>query len=263
MNLTTPPPVETLDAEYADDLRHQLVSNAYRRARPPKWVPVLAATCGVAIIATGVVVLSKTSPQPAGAPQVAQVPADQSPVESVDLGPANPAEGNSTLATCLAQKVDHDKAPVSTGAPATLDPSRPRTAHWLTVPEGTRLLQTAYSTDGWWYQCLDDDVLRTAGSPGEFTDLSTPISGRWGIAQEDHAVRVEYSFMAASNVAWLELRIRWTGGASSWYRTPVVDNAGYVVAVQPGAVDQSGQVDADIRAFDQAGKQLYSDSLYS
>jgi hypothetical protein len=64
------------------------------------------------------------------------------------------------------------------------------------------------------------------------------------------------------SVVNLEVRIRWTGGASPWYGVPVAGGTGYVVASQAGAVDKLRETEIDIRAFDKSGRQIFSDIEY-
>ncbi|WP_020387510.1 hypothetical protein [Kribbella catacumbae] len=60
----------------------------------------------------------------------------------------------------------------------------------------------------------------------------------------------------------MEVRIRWTGGASPWYGVPVADRTGYVTASQPGAVHKPRALEVDYRAFDRDGREVFSDIEY-
>jgi hypothetical protein len=281
MNLLTPPPVEKLDPEYAGELRRNAVRGAYKalRPRPPKWVPAVAAACGVAVVTTAVVLLSGTgdhsAPEPAGSPRSSiarppQVPLpspDNSGSQSIDLGPATAAEASADARKCLAQQTNRAGGAVL-DPPAVVDPARPGAARWIKaygVPGKTRqLVQSVWSTDGWLYECLDDQILRIGGTPGE--GASSGVTGTWamdGIREGDEpAVRAEYSFVTGPEVVRVELRIRSADRATPWYVATVNDRAGYVAAVLPGATNRVGLVDADVRAFDKSGKQVFFDQVY-
>jgi hypothetical protein len=64
-----------------------------------------------------------------------------------------------------------------------------------------------------------------------------PVNGQWTFADVPNGALtllwVGYSFAAMPNVAQVEIRIRWTGGASPWYGVSTTDG-GYVAASQRG-----------------------------
>jgi hypothetical protein len=66
----------------------------------------------------------------------------------------------------------------------------------------------------------------------------------------------DFTFTALPTVARVEIRIRWTGGASPWYGVLVTAGEGYAAASQPGAVRQRRAMEVDVRAFDRAGRQI-------
>lgn len=298
MNLTTPPPVEDLDPDRAEQLRSNLVTmarNSQRETRRPTWVPMLAAACGIAVITTGVVVLAQSggdhsdqpaAPTPSSSPspaEVQKVPASKSARVSLDLGPASAAEARTAARKCLTQKTAHTGEP----NPATPDEADTATVHqarWLKAVPGqghranpgqSRLLMQTFTTaDGVWFQCLDAEMLRAfdpalAGTSREAAmplNLADPVNGLWTFAEVPNGastlLSVEYSFAAMPNVARVEIRIRWTGGASPWYGVSVTAGDGYVAASQRGAVHRRGAMEVDIRAFDAAGKQVFTDIEY-
>jgi hypothetical protein len=106
-------------------------------------------------------------------------------------------------------------------------------------------------------------VSREAAMPLNPAD---PVNGRWTFADVPSGastlLSVEYTFAAMPNVARVEIRIRWTGGASPWYGVSVTDGAGYVAASQRGAVYKRRAMEIDVRAFDAAGKQVSTDIEY-
>jgi hypothetical protein len=302
MNLTTPPPVEDLDPDRADQLRSNLVTmarNSQRKTRRLTWVPMLAAACGIAVIMTGVVVLAQSggnsSDQPAAptpsssptsspsSPEVLKVPASKSARVSLDLGNASAVEARTAARKCLTQKAAHTGEP----NPATPDEADTATVHqarWLKTvpgpghrasPEQSRLLMQTFTTaKGVWFQCLGPEMMRSfdparAGTSREVAmslNPADPVNGQRRFAEvprgDSSLLWVDYSFATMPNVARVELRIRWSGGASPWYGVSVTDGAGYVAASQPGAVYQRGAMEVDIRAFDAAGKQVCTDVDY-
>ncbi|ADB30577.1 hypothetical protein Kfla_1476 [Kribbella flavida DSM 17836] len=295
MNLSTPPPVEELDRDYADQLRAELVKNARRGQRKGSvWAPVIAAACGIAVITTGVVVLaqpddrpgpsaatpSTSSPSPA---KVQKVPAGSSPRVSLDLGPASAADAKEAARKCLAHRGGHNGAPNS-AQPADAETATVHQARWLKVLPGEHgklrpardrmLAQTLTTREGVWALCLDSDLYQVfdparAGIPFEQSvslNAAEPINGQWTIAEVPHGrstvLFADFSFVTMPDVARVEVRIRWTGGASPWYGVPVVAGGGYVAASQPGAVHRRGQMEIDFRTFDKAGRQTFAGVEY-
>jgi hypothetical protein len=299
MNLTTPPPVEDLDR--ADELRADLVRRARQSQHSrPAWVPVLAAACGIAVITTGVVVLTQTSgddsaplgstpsteatppdvvPKPIN--DIRKVPADASARVSLDLGPASRAESLAAARDCLAgARSDADGAhpPGSPGGPplpAEADTATVHDARWVrTVPGYNRkispdqraLVQTFTTAKGVWAMCIDNhyQALQKHRRANGSADLTEPVNGQWTAAdasgQGPSTFYTDLAFDALPTVARVELRIRWSGGASPWYGVTVKGGAGFVEASQPGA--RSGEVETDLRAFDASGKQIFSDVEY-
>ena len=283
MNLTTPPPVEKLDPEYADQLRRDLVRKARERQRPT-WVPVLAAACGIAVITTGVVLLSQTgddSGAPAAGtsattptPTVVQVPAAKSARVSLDLGQATTGEARAAARKCLAARSRDGSA--TPAKPEDADTATIRQARWIKTmarpgaqPALRILMQTFTTAKGYWFQCLGDEMVRSSPNrnPGRVgLNPADPVLGQWTIEQGIEAgsplLFVDYSFVTLPSVVRMELRIRWTGGASQWYGVTFSDGAGYIAASQLGAVHKRGEMEVDVRAFDTAGKQVYSDIEY-
>jgi hypothetical protein len=309
MNLTTPPPIDDLDPDRADQLRSNLVTMAHKtqhETRRATWVPMLAAACGIAVITTGVVVLAQSggdhsdqpaAPTPTSSPspaeqgpdgkivhdEVLKVPASKSARVSLDLGPASAAEARTAARKCLTQKAADTGEP----NPATPDEADTATVHearWLKAVPGpghraspgqSRLLMQSFTTaKGVWFQCLDAEMMRSfdpalAGTSREAAmslNPADPVNGQWTLAEVPNGAStllwVGYSFAAMPNVARVEIRIRWTGGASPWYGVSVTDGDGFIAASQPGAVYQRGKMEVDIRAFDAAGKQVFTDIEY-
>ncbi|MDX6240421.1 MAG: hypothetical protein QOG10_5241 [Kribbellaceae bacterium] len=226
---------------------------------------------------------SSPSSSPTSAPspsEVQKVPASKSARVSLDLGPASIADARSAAQKCLTQKGAHSGEP-NPATPNEADTATVHQARWLKTvpgpghrasPEQSRLLMQTFSTaKGVWFQCLGPEMMRAfdparAGTSREVAmslNPADPVNGQrlfasvpWGGST---LLWVDYSFATMPNVARVELRIRWTGGASPWYGVSVTDGAGYVAASQPGAVYQRGEMEVDIRAFDAAGKQVFTD----
>jgi hypothetical protein len=300
MNLTTPPPVEDLDPDYADRIRRRLVEDARSSGRRrPVWVPALAAACGIAVITIGVVVLTRTgggwsggdgsgaasapatsTPSPA---QVQKVPAGKSRQMSLDLGPASSAEAKAAARQCL------QKSAAATGAPNPATPADAETAtvhqaRWLKVLPGQdgelrpardrMLLQTFTTRKDVWVECLDsqladifDPVL--AGTSREKAlplNAAEPINGSWTIRDlpdgRSTLLFTDFTFVTMPDVARVEIRIRWTGGASPWYGVAVVNGSGYVAASQPGAIHEKHSMEIDYRTLDKAGRVTSTDIEY-
>jgi hypothetical protein len=297
MNLTTPPPVEDLDR--ADEMRSDLVRRAREsQRRRPTWVPVLAAACGIAVITTGVVVLSQTgddvpplatTPTSTGTPpdvvpkpstNAKKVPADQSPRQSLDLGPASNADAVAAARTCLADKTPNDGDPIPLTA-AEADTATSRQARWIKIMPGvfapgdpSRLIAQTFTTaKGDWIQCLGGQLMRSypRGWGGLTRDAALsvdqvrPVNGQWTfsnlITPGGPILAVKYSFVTTPNIARLELRIRYPSGAGRWYGVPVLDGAGYI-SISQGGVFEDDDREVDYRAFDASGKQVSADIEY-
>jgi hypothetical protein len=293
MNLTTPPPVEDLDPNRADQLRSNLVTMARKtqhETRRATWVPMLAAACGIAVIATSVVVLAQsgesgpsnqpTPTAPTSAPSPAEamkVPAAKSARVSLDLGPASIAEARATARQCLEQRQAATGAP-NRAAPADADSATVHQARWFkTIPgqggqvrpaKDRALMQTFTTKKGVWFQCVDADIVNLfdpvlAGIPRKNAvpvNVADPVNGQWTFADvpdgKSTLLFADFTFTALPTVARVEIRIRWTGGASPWYGVLVTAGEGYVAASQPGAVHQRRAMEVDVRAFDRDGRQI-------
>ncbi len=293
MNLTTPPPVEDLDPDYAEQIRAQLVKKAQGSERKRSgWVPVLAAACGIAVITTGVVVLAESGDDgdagPAATvptssptlPEVKKVPANSSPRISLDLGPASAGDANVAARKCLAQREGGNGAPNPVG-PADAETATVHQARWMKVlpgaggqarPSADRILVQSLTTHkGVWVQCVGTELYElfdpvAAGMPFEKSvplNAVDPINGSWTIREVPDGASTllfaGYRFSALPAVAKVEVRIRWTGGASPWYGVPVTTSTGYVTASQLGAVHERRALEIDFRAFDKNGRQIFSD----
>jgi len=298
MNLTTPPPVE--DLARADELRAALVQHARRsqQRRRPTWAPILAAATGIAVITTGVVVLSQTGNNgtalpPATTPSstarpdvpkpdssVPQVPANQSPRQSLDLGPASDAEAVAAARTCLADKTPEDSDPIPL-TPAEADTATSRQARWIKLMSGVfaagdpnrAIAQTFITAKGDWIQCLGGQLLRSypSGWGGLTRDEAlkltqdNPVNGRWTfspiITPGGPIMPLESSFVTTPNIVRLELRFRSQHGASPWYGVPVLDGAGYITISQ-GGIFNDDPLEIDYRAFDQSGTQVYANTKH-
>ncbi|WP_433004911.1 hypothetical protein [Kribbella sp. CA-294648] len=299
MNITTPPPVEDLDPEYAEQLRTHLVKTAQQSQRRwSPWVPVVAAACGIALITTAVVVLAEpgggppaagvstptSSPTSSPSPREAQkVSPGKSPRVSLDLGPASPEEARQNARRCLSQPTGGN-GPPNTAAAADGDTATVHQARWMkTLPgEGGKvqptkdrvLVQSLTTVKGVWAQCIDSELYEVfdpalAGIPFEKSasiNAADAVIGQWRYKElPDGAPTLlfaSYRFSAMPSVVSLEVRIRWTGGASPWYGVPVAGGTGYAVASQAGAVNKKRETEIDIRAFDKSGRQIFSDIEY-
>jgi hypothetical protein len=285
MNLNTPPPVEKLDPEYASQIRTELVDTARKsQQQRSKWVPVLAAACGIAVIPSGVVLLtqgggiapagstpsattSTTAPTTAP-PKAQQVPANQSKVVSLDMGPASREEAREAARKCLAQPPLFGADPLPVTA-ADADTATVHQARWVKlVPQGgfeadRTLIQSFTTAKGIWIACRDSAPMQgydpaTQGSRESALNLNAAdvLNGSSSIGAGSKSLWTDYSFVAMPKVATVQIRIRWTGGASPWYSTAVTDGVGYLTAVQPGASNQRGAFEIDHRALDAKGNEI-------
>lgn len=294
MNLNTPPPVEELDPDFATQIRTDLVTKARKSQRQrSKWVPALAAACGIAVITTGVVVLAQPgddsggigpagqTPAPTAKATVQNVPPGDSKVVSLDLGPASPAEAKAAARKCLAQSIDRWNAASNPAKPGDADTATVHQARWIKVVPGSgavsapsrTLLQTFTTAKGVWMECLDSELV-IMFDPATMKNRQTTfninaadvVNGgptiTEGKSDGKPQLWVDYSFIAMPVVARLEIRIRWTGGASPWYGVAVVDGVGYLTAVQQGATSRRGEMEIDIRAFDAKGNEVYGGTEY-
>ena len=195
MNLTDPPEVHDPATRRLEDLRAALVDRAAADIRPrtrPAWVPALAATAGVAAVATAVVAVPRLTPsdtappvassptsapvRPTGPPQITRLtpstpvpvtppirPSRQAGTVTGDLGPAGEADARRTLGRCFQSpgQVAFRKADTFTATiewarwmatPASFGP----TSEW-TVETGRQLVVSVRRNDGLARAlCVDD-----------------------------------------------------------------------------------------------------------
>jgi hypothetical protein len=160
--------------------------------------------------------------------------------------------------------------------PEEADTATVRQARWIMTmarpgaqPPPRILMQTFTTAKGDWIQCLGDEMVmaspsRNAGLAG--VNPADPVLGEWKVEHGTEAgsplLSAEYSFVTMPSVVRMELRIRWSGGASPWYGVTFSDGAGYIAASQLGAVSKRGEMEADIRAFDVNGRQVFTDTEY-
>jgi hypothetical protein len=293
--LTTPPPVEELDPQYAEDLRSELVKSARgSRRQRSAWTPILAAACGVAVITGGVVASTRSgdSPEPASSPApsatsavVQKVPAASSERVNLDRGSVDAfgPESQALVKRCLAEKRSALGEP-NNATSADLDDAAVYTARWQQAVPGeggvvrpTRtkyLLQNLITKTGIRVQCLDSTLLQSfdpalAGIPWDrsrYLSKVEAVNGVWSFREipdgGSSLLYVGYSFSALPSVTKVEIRIRWTGGASPWYAVPVDDGTGYVAASQLGAAHRKHAMEVDYRALDRNGRVVFSDIEY-
>ncbi|GAA0930568.1 hypothetical protein GCM10009554_13820 [Kribbella koreensis] len=289
-NLTTPPPVEELDPQYVEDLRANLVRTARGAQRHRSiWTPVLAAACGVAVITGGVVASTRAgghsgSVEPAGPqPTVAQqVPPKDSERINLDRGSAFIGSGVGIVDAAVARKcLAEKKSALGQPNPATpadvsldgsylarLQKTLPGEGGLLEPLRTTLLIQEFTTLAGVQVECYDDKLLYAfdpAAVPLEKTlklTSSKPVNGRWNFSEipDGNSTRlfVTYTFAALPGVNEVQVRIRWTGGASPWYVVPAYFGRGYATASQLGAVHRPGLTEVDYRAVDKDGKVLFS-----
>jgi hypothetical protein len=289
-NLTTPPPVEELDPQYAEDLRAQLVRNARgTRGQWSLWTPILAAACGVAVITGGVVASTRTggnsgSLDPAGPqPTVAQqVPANASERINLDRGSTSTNDYGIVDAAaarkCFAEKKSALGQPnpaipadvtLNGSYQASLQKALPGEGGLLEPLKTTLLIQEFTTAAGVVVRCYDGKLLYAfdpaAGVSRESSlklSKSKPVNGLWSFSEipEGNSSRlfVSYTFAALPGTQQVEIRIRWTGGASPWYVVPAYWGSGYVTASQAGAVHRPGLTEVDYRALGKDGEVLFS-----
>ncbi|GAA0626926.1 hypothetical protein HPO96_36255 [Kribbella sandramycini] len=265
MNLTTPPPVEQLDPEYAADLKQELVRKARRQEQPRShrrvlftWVPIVAAVTAVAISTASVVGLSQSRGGPAGPAGIVQLPADQSPQQTLENGLAFPPEIDTAARECLTPKKNAYGYPNHLGNPEAAKTIR--SARWIKIPGDLPRLHLTLVTRpaNVWYQCLDGEFLRDGVVLEDRTWYNEPVRGTWAWSTVDGEARASYSFRTDPAVTRVELRIRGTEGASPWFWVNVEDSSGYVAAALPGAEAQHGRSEVDVRALDENGKQVWA-----
>jgi len=274
MNLTSPPPVERLDPEYAAELKHHLVRTARKRRRTPyvAWVPIVAATAAIAVSITTVVVLSRSGGSaPVGPAGVLQVAPNASKSESLELGEASTADARAAARQCLTVKKNGYGVETHPSNPAEAETATMRSARWIKavgVPGKSRqLLQTFVvahpKNENLWFQCLDGELLRWAWYFDGFGKGSgvDPVRGTWDWSDigegKAAGVRASYSFRADDNVELVELRIRGVDSVSPWYAERVADNGGFVAGTLAGAAAEHGKAEIDVRALGKDGKQLW------
>lgn len=296
MNLTTPPPVEDLAG--ADEIRADLIRRARLSQRGrPAWVPVLAAACGIAVITTGVVILTRpghdgSAPPIASTPstpaptlrEVQKVPADASPEVSLDLGPASRNIALADARECLADAAaanagettvtDGSGDRVAVPLPAEADTATVHDARWVRTlpgydrkitPDRRALMQTFITAKGVWVMCIDNhyqQLDKNRPSSGSAT-FDFPVNGQWSVSNNPSGdgkstFYTDFAFDALPQVARVELRLRWSGGATPWYGVTVKGGAGFVQASQ--LVHDQERAETDIRAFDASGKQIFEDT---
>ncbi|MFF1820072.1 hypothetical protein ACFVWG_22405 [Kribbella sp. NPDC058245] len=276
MNLTSPPPVEQLDPEYAETLRRNAVRGAYKafRPRPPRWVPVAAAACGVAVIATGVVALSRggggtVEPEPASTPapaKIVEVPANASKVVSNDLGAASESDARAAARKCLTPVEDAYGHTMDLFKPEDADTAKIQSARWVKDPgmpaNGKSLLQSLDTRDsGLTFHCLGDLMIWWGPTASPYHEKE-PVAGTWSRSDAGPGPEItslaDYRFRAADNVDRVQLRIRGVAGASPWYSIKVIHNLGYLKGELPGTPITKYGLKLDLRAFDKSGKQVWS-----
>jgi hypothetical protein len=295
MNLTTPPPVEDLAG--ADEIRANLIRRARLSQRSrPAWVPVLAAACGIAVITTGIALLTRpghdgsappVASTPSSAPpilrEVQKVPANASPEVSLDLGPASRNIALADARECLADAagstdgstvLDGSGDRVAVPLPAEADTATVHDARWVrTLPGYDRtfnpgqqaLIQTFSTVKGVWVMCIDNHYQRlekNRPASGSAT-FDFPVNGQWSVSNNPSGggkstFYTDFAFDALPQVARVELRLRWSGGATPWYGVTVKGGAGFVQASQ--LVHDQERAETDIRAFDASGKQIFEDT---
>ncbi|MFC6159562.1 hypothetical protein [Kribbella jiaozuonensis] len=266
MNLTTPPPVEPLAPDYATDLQHDLVRRARKQHRIPAWTPVLAAACGIAIVIAGGLFLTRKDNllSPADRPSIVQVPADKSPTQSLDLGPASDNEASVAAVACLAKEAAAAKPneyPEGSLDPATIQLKSARWIKGLGTPGRAReLVQSFMTANSVWFLCVDGQPQSYEGVGDGAAD---DVVGSWSWANvgSPSMLRATFSFRSLAIVTKVELRVRGTEGASPWSVVSVADRGGYVTAVLPDARAQHGWAQVDIRGLDATGKVLFEKTV--
>ncbi|MEV6415925.1 hypothetical protein [Kribbella sp. NPDC051718] len=288
-NLTTPPPVEELDPQYIEDLRVELVRNARGTRREwSVWTPIVAAACGVAVITGGVVASTRVggdsgSVGPAGPRPTAaqQLPANASERINLDRGSTSTNDNGIVDAAvarkCLAAKksalgqpnpVTPADVSLKGSYMARLQKALPGEGGLLEPLRNNLLIQEFTTLAGVQVECYDDKLLYAfdpAAVPLEKSlklTNSKPISGRWSFSEipDGNSTRlfVSYTFAALPTTNYVEIRIRWTGGASPWYVVPAYFGRGYATASQLGAVHRPGLTEVDYRAVGKDGEVLFS-----
>lgn len=266
MNLTTPPPVEPLDPDYATDVRHDLVRRVRAKRRLPTWTPVLAAACGIAIIIAGGLFITRKDSllSPADRPSIVQVPAGKSPTQSLDLGPASDNEANVAAVACLAKEAAAAKPnqyPEGSLDAATIQLKSARWIKGLGTPGREReLVQSFMTANSVWFLCVDGQAQSYEGVGDGATD-DVVGSWSWSDVGSPSMLRATFAFRTLAIVTKVELRVRGTEGASPWSVVSVADRGGYVTAVLPDARAQHGWAQVDIRGLDKTGKVLFEKTV--
>jgi hypothetical protein len=203
---------------------------------------------------------------------------------NIDLGSAYGPEAVAVAKQCLANKTSSLGEP-NAARPSDADLPAAHTAHWVKAlpgdgghshPEKTKhLVQNLTTTSGVRVQCLDTELLQSydpaqAGglsfAKSRNLDPTNPINGQWTFTEghdgKTPLLFVDFAFSALPTVAKVELRIRYTGGASPWYGASSVEGSGYVQASQWGAIHDRRATEVDYRAIDRNGRVVFSGVEY-
>jgi hypothetical protein len=97
-------------------------------------------------------------------------------------------------------------------------------------------------------------------------DAANPVNGQWTFTEVHDGkallLFVDFAFSALPALARVELRIRYTDGASPWYGASSVEGSGYVQASQWGAIHDRRATEVDYRAIDRNSQVVFTSVEY-
>ncbi|MEU0091248.1 hypothetical protein [Kribbella sp. NPDC006257] len=260
-----PPPIPPLSVEQRARLRRRVMQSPVRRTPRPWAVPVAAVTAVAAVIA-GATLISHQGDNTAPAVTDSVVP----DAIKIDLGPASPAELAKVQRTCqtaLRQTGDEILwsrkvkrfASISneknrTGVVALMKVSQPKAQPGRSLGilfctatgSGHDVLDSAWTAEPTPAQgilAIDElNYIETGMPPNGAPTVS--VDEFWGM----YKVRPE--------IARIQSRLVWSGGAGPWYEGVVKDGIAYADAADSiSKSDRPGKV-REFRAFDNRGRQV-------
>lgn len=294
MNLTTPPEVDGLSADRTEQLRTGLIAMARRQTEPrprPTWLPVAAAATGVVAVAVAVAVvprlggptlpadtssapLSYSTPSPPSE-QTALAKSWKVPrstrVINTDLGPVDPTEAWTAAGKCWGVKAGEERKRLRiVWSRWMLEPVWYDGNRWHNTPRRVMVQAITSADDHNFVLCIGGRQSSSGGAPfphkpdprlsildGGGTghirpDVSNDPGEPWGLSGKLEAGRD-----AGINVARVEMRLIWPGGASPWYRGYIAGSAGYVKAFTYSATgSHPAKAELEARTFDATGRMI-------
>jgi hypothetical protein len=296
MNLTEPPRILDPSPDRIARIRTDLVDQARRDLRPQRqrrtWIPVVAATASVAMVAAGVAVASRhggagTGPVIGTPTATASTPGTTTTVPpngtiTGDFGPASDKDTRNALRRCFL-------SPGGTGfRPADAATAKVQWSRWMVKPasfgtdnrwhtEPTRQLVVSVlrADQRAWALCADDpgsfpggQMLFSSSGTGIVTNSATarqPVNGGanggGGLTSDGRwLVSWKSGFDALPRIARADFRITWSGGASAWHTAYIHNGTGYVEVTATGTGSKPDKTQVQVRLLDEDGHVFYRTS---